>query len=312
MISPPAEPAPRAALGGFLASGKVILHLGAHKTATTHIQATMRDQRDMLADQGTAVILPSDLRGRHGLHRLGGKHPDEQARLERENRTKLLDALELCASTPGLRQITLSEEGILGSPRECLTAGHILPFLEPNLRSLPTELDHPNVTVIFAVRDYGSFFSSCFTTTLRRGKLFDAEHLKPLLRTLPNRWEHVLHDIRAALPRARLKIWRHEDFAKVAPQVFDMLAPGMPLPPDGASKFQNLSRDAVAHILRRNAPGASLKEPRKRIRRARRRYPVTQDNPPFSLWNAEDAASLTAAYEESWAALVHAYPDAVL
>jgi hypothetical protein len=41
---------------------RIVLHLGAHKTATTYLQQTLKRNRAALAGAGISVFVPDDLR----------------------------------------------------------------------------------------------------------------------------------------------------------------------------------------------------------------------------------------------------------
>ncbi|RDD93162.1 hypothetical protein DTW92_19670, partial [Paracoccus pantotrophus] len=83
------------------------IHLGAHKTASTHLQFSLRQVRDRLLGAGLAYVDPAMLRGQPLslsavlAQGIGGRDQDSARRM-------LLDMRQGC------RDLLISEENILG------------------------------------------------------------------------------------------------------------------------------------------------------------------------------------------------------
>lgn len=298
------------ALERFLHTHEVIVHLGAHKTATTYIQSALKAQRKVLAAEGVTVLLPGDLRAT-GV--LGRSRPDRGGpnSAERGSGLDIAGLLNGLASDPTVHRIVLSEESIIGAPRINLSTKSLYPDLVRKCRRLPVALNHPNVTFLFALRDYGSFFSSNITTAVRRGNVFALDDLRPAFLTLHRNWVDVVSDLRRAFPAVALKIWRYEDFGQCEAKVFAKFGDGL-ASSRSPRLFKTLSRDAMAHILTQADPSKPPRELRPFIRNAARDFPITSENPAFSLWSEAEAAHLTRLYDLHWQEICETHPHQIL
>lgn len=285
----------------FVKTRKLVVHLGAHKTATTYLQNALNGKRDLLRAQGTALILPGDLRRGERAARTddNSEVPDVKAQLS-----------ALAADT-ATHRIVLSEENFTGSTGHNLARKSIYPSIRRRLSRLPAALNHPNVTILFCLRDYGPFVSSNITTALRFGKVFDTEELRLAFLVLHRCWVDVIADLRAAFPAAQLKIWRYETFAQIEAQVFaEMVGAFQPELQKRAN--QTLSGRAVRKVQAKLLAGGADLKPRQFVRRTKRKFPVSETNPAYSLWTPDEAALLSERYEAHWQEICEAYPGIAL
>ena len=139
-------------------------------------------------------------------------------------------------------------------PRRNLSLKSLYPDLNLNLAGFPDALNHPNVTFLFALREYGSFFSSNVTTTMRRGNVFDLEKLRASLILLHRSWIDVVSDLQAAFPAAMLKIWQYEQFQKLEAHVFSEFSQGFEVTPS-APVFETLSGRRGTGCIGQGRPG---------------------------------------------------------
>ncbi|MEO3414574.1 hypothetical protein AAFO92_07975 [Roseovarius sp. CAU 1744] len=283
------------ALQEFLETRRLVLHLGAHKTATTYIQSVLAAERAALRAKGVGLILPGDLRRDTAPQDRQGKISDA---------TRQLTAF---AADPAINQIVLSEENLIGSTGNNLRRNSLYPGLKRKLSRLPAPLDHPNNRILFALRDYGPYLSSSVTTAIRRGKVFDPEALRAGFLPFARSWADVVADLREAFPAAEIKIWRYEDFADCGPMVFSAIADGFDPAPQ-AHAFRTLSGEAMRQILPQLHDGSSRDRARRIVRQAARRHPISDANPAFTLWSPEEARQLSDAYERHWHEIRESHP----
>lgn len=285
----------------FVKTRKLVVHLGAHKTATTYLQSALNNKRDALRREGTALILPADLRRGEKSER-GGSPTDVPGVAAQ------LSALAADATT---QRILLSEENFTGSTGHNLARKSLYPGIRRRLSKLPPALNHPNVTILFALRDYGPFVSSNVTTALRFGKLFDTEELRLAFLLLHRSWVDVIADLRSAFPAAQLKIWRYENFAQVEAQVFaEMVGPFQAEPQRRAN--QTLSGRAVRKVQTKLSAGGDDLKPRQLVRRIKSKLPISTADPAYSLWTPDEAALLSERYRVHWQEICEAYPGLAL
>lgn len=285
-------------LEAFLDRGQVILHLGAHKTATTSIQMALDAERADLRARGTALLLPRDLR-----------QPATGPHRRRDRATELEQQLCDAVADDAIHRLILSEENLTGSSGHNLARKSLYPSVTRRLGKLPRTLNHPNVTVLFALRDYGPYLSSSATTAIRRGKVFDTVALRTAFLLMHRHWLDVVQDIQAVFPSSNLRLWRYEDFDAVAPSLWREFDDGLRLSVPKRA-FKTLSGSAMKQVLAGLDSGES--PVRSVIRQAVRDYPITDTNPAYSMWSDDESAHLTALYSDHWMQICDAFPDMVM
>lgn len=291
---------PQSALGKFVSHNLVSLHFGAHKTATTFVQTQLDAARQRLATDNTSLLLPRDIRT---------KSDPVLSRAPAYVRFEAVLTASVERSTPA--RLIVSEEGAIGSPRRNLALGELYPGLRADISMLPDTLNHTNVTIFFAVRDYGPYFSSCVTTALRNGHQFDHLDLRRKLLIAARGWADVIGDIHATFPRARLCLWRYEDFERVQRNVFFRMT-GLEIEGPQRRVFETLTQRTVETVTPLLTDAMTPKLRREVFREAERAFPLSQDNPRFSLWSDEEADLLRERYETDWATILRRFADSVL
>jgi len=273
------------------------LHLGAHKTATTMIQREFGTRRRELLRLGTGYLGPDDLRDVPGL--VFPKPEMSASRMaEVQARTAgLLETLPPGALGQTRSRLLVSEENILGTPRLMLRHATLYPGLRARLGALPAAWNGTETEVFLSIRDYAGFFASCHSTIAQQGVWvpFGAPQRADLAR-MPRRWPDVVADIRAALPRARLTVWRYEDLHDVGQRVVDAMTGGA-FEVDFASRgaMASLSAEAMARIEAEASQRDDRKLPRDLVRRIRKDH---ADGPRYAPWDAETRDLLSQAYDE--------------
>ncbi|MEM7524680.1 MAG: hypothetical protein AAF360_13155 [Pseudomonadota bacterium] len=188
----------------------VHLHLGAHKTASTHMQATLRKNRDRLTAAGVSLISPDEVRALAG----GGQ--------EAAARMRPLPSLRAGAAAQRLRArlderagggpVVAADENSLGRCAEVIARRALYPTAAARLAVWRPALA-AEATVFLAIRSYADFFAGAHAQAARGGA---AAALSPYalaaLAALPRRWTDVVADIRSVAPRAHLVIWAYEDY----------------------------------------------------------------------------------------------------
>ncbi|MGO4914242.1 hypothetical protein [Pseudogemmobacter sp. W21_MBD1_M6] len=270
----------------------VSLHLGAHKTATTHLQKSLTENSDLLNTAGVAYFGPSELRAprqsiQHKFGFAGNKRIDPAFAAE---------ALQALAGD--CRRVVLSEENYLGplyggegsAGLPLYSAAHLR--VEKLVRSLE---GHP-VSLFLAVRDPASFLVSAYSQGMMSGKYVPFS--KFVRRLDPSRifWSELIERLSGIEGVANTYVWRHEDYPRVAETVLRRLV-GWRLGPqiklsEGRAHV-GLSAGAVDHILNHTGKPAGPKLGRA----ARRLFPMTDGQSRFQPWRPEALADSRAAYD---------------
>ncbi|MDO5656875.1 MAG: hypothetical protein Q4G36_00900 [Paracoccus sp. (in: a-proteobacteria)] len=221
----------------------VRIHIGAHKTATTHLQKAFSQARPALAERNFGYAGPGRLRaGGCNLAdclREPGK-PSDNSRLMAQRLQKWrADHADLL----------ISEENILGGTRKQAVfgdAGELYPRAVPRLRYLLTLLNRPRATVFLSVRDPAQFAVSSFFQQLVGMKEVTVEDYLEGIDVTRLHWSGLVARISAMPSVSRVVVWRFEDYPALRPRLNARLTrPDLaPLIPDPAPNNTSMSQEA--------------------------------------------------------------------
>ncbi len=132
---------------------KIILHLGVHKTATTHIQSRLWNNRELYAKHGVGYVGLNELRGL-----LTSKLSDV-----------LFNAKKVRSGFSAYEQfetLIISDENILGGTNKPLSHA-LYPNIENRLLRVLDVFNDVEVTVNITVRDFSNYLLSRYSESLR-------------------------------------------------------------------------------------------------------------------------------------------------
>lgn len=275
------------------------LHIGAHKTASTHLQAILRKNQPSLADNGIAFLPPETIRDAIKYWRIA---VETMAPLPTVS--GLLAKRKLAKMDTGAARMIASDENSLGHCRTMIRRGELYARALPRLRLWRSLADRRETTVYLCIRNYAPFFTSAYAQSIRSARYYD---LTPFmledLSRLPRRWPDVVDDIRAALPGARIVLWDFRDYKALRPHILEMMC-GFPPPKQvkrrpmatpstaGMSAFARAARSARNGIVSRDTRLALLAQ-----------HPVCPADPKYDPWPAELSRSLSASFAKDKAEL---------
>lgn len=238
-------------------------HIGAHKTASTHLQMTLARAR---LREGTRYVP-----------------------LRRLRRTLISPVRKHRPRLPWHRWYggtwLFSDENVLGTTRDALQM-----YPDP-ARALRYFLDS-GLSVFLCVRHYDTFLASAHSESLWRNpyRPFPAEPPQ-------RRWPEVVSDLQRALPGVPVHLWCYEDYREHAQAVAQYFADGAienfgaPLAEDPKSGFSARAVAEMTHFSKRR--------PRKaEVLALRARYPIGPDSPRFDPWTPAQRATMREMYEE--------------
>lgn len=279
------------------------IHLGAHKTATTHLQETLAIIRPMLAESGVDAIPNAAIRDEWPRH-LGRRNWRTWV-AGRPMEGELARAFAPFRLGPDV--VVLSEENFLGELDTPLDTP-IYPGLSRRLRILGSLGSRAELSFFLGIRQMDAFLASAYAESLRHfAPRHDFAALAPGLAARPPRWTDIIARIRRAAPRANLTVWRYEDYRPHGRDILARLCGIDPGPlPSLARPRQTMTPSAEAVLkVSRLDPGLPREE---RIAEAARIYdagPAGPDMPPFRPF-AESADRFRTAYEADLAELSRA------
>ena len=289
------------------------IHLGAHKTATTHLQETLTLVRDGLARRGVDFI-PNPLVRETGLaQRLWERRPI--ARLPFVGPAHMRDAIG--ATVEPLRigpdVVVLSEENVLGRP-EHIFAEPFYPQVARIVGRLASLAGRAELVLFLSIRSYDTFLPSAWAEHVKHSPPPPGgfEGMRARLVARPPSWHDLVRRLRAAAPAASLRIWRQEDYRANDAAIMAAVC-GCPLPPLPEISDPHWTRSPSAAAIaeaERIPPGLPHAERLARVR------DIYLDSDPggdrFRPFSAPERESLRAAYEADLERIATAYPDAMM
>ena len=296
---------------------KIILHLGAHKTATTYIQNGLSVSADALNKHEVYIVPTIDFR--NSIKKINkNSHPINRFALVRSWRASQLyqDYLRQ-AKKASCSRMVISEEGFLGSIHQLTNEGRFYQHekLKRNLIPCVSHLKGHPITAMLAVRSYDSFFTSAWCQTVKEQgyRTFD-EALKKQLMLLKRGWFDVISDILNILPESsQLRVWRLEDFKKDENSVFSELVGSgnvghMTLPKK--NMLPGLSKQAVTQLENLQLRGEP--SPRPVVLEMVKKYSKFKGFDDFSPWDEVEKGVLVERYAADIARIRAQWPDIMI
>ena len=260
---------------------EIVLHLGAHKTATTHLQRSIRRRVKALSAAGVHFHGPQQLRGpglslpeRFGLSLPGAGRPHRGD-----------PARALADLVPGGGRLVLSEENFAGHLQGRL--GRVPTPLYPKAATRCGALSRAagvgSVTVALALRNPSDFLTSAYSQLLIGGRRVPPTDFMARNPLMGIDWADLVARL-AARPEVReVIVWRYEDYAPLFRTICTaLLGPaGEVVVPMAGRVHRGLSRGAVAALLAGGGPDRDVAA----IRDA---HPIGPGNPALEVFSAED------------------------
>ena len=272
----------------------VVLHIGAHKTASTHLQQAIRAQRRALLGEGVGFFGPPHFRSARFPFREVMAWRGRLARLRRRH------APGLVGQHAQMQRLVLSEENILGGAHDpdMFEQGRFYPRAQERLARFIAAVGGEEVTLFLAVRDPASFLLSAYSQKLLSGRPMPFDSFIGTLDPARLSWAELMARLLAVPEVTGCVLWRFEDYPAIAPRVLDaMLAPAgaaqVPLPAQPA--HQGLSARAQQEVmdwLRAGGRGDAAQA----ARDARERFAKSATEPGFAPFGTATRAETAAAY----------------
>lgn len=276
------------------------IHLGAHKTATTHLQRTLSAIRPQLATHGVDFIPNQTVRD-HGLTRelfrrnLAARVPF----LRRSIMPGVLDGV-LSPLRHGPQSVVISEENLIGTSGDAFS-GLLYPLADTSIARLATLSERADMTFFLSIRSFDTFLPSAYAEALKQSPPPEGGFATVKRRILakPPSWFGLVQRIRAIAPGIRLRIWRQEDYRSHKTEILSALCgcrldalPEIPDPRRTASPSLEAIRKAEA--LPRELP-----KPQRRsaVLKAYGEAP-SEPGRKFRPFSADESKALQKSYQE--------------
>jgi len=236
---------------------RIKLHIGAHRTGTTSLQAALHAHRPSLSARGVGYWGPSAMRNKRypGIFRWF-KGPRltaiEQKAFDAivEKNAPLLSQRLQIQRQLGHERIILSEENILGDMQINLQTERLYPDA-PHRLALFSRIFGPYISRIsLTIRSYDSYWRSLMAHQIADGGTGPTAQILNTLVTQPKRWLDVVTDVQTAFPAAEIRVMRFEDWIG-APnaQIEAILGAQLGLPARAAARLNRSENKEHLHRI---------------------------------------------------------------
>lgn len=226
------------------------IHIGAHKTATTHLQEIMAARSGALSEAG---IHHTDMRGNWLLECTLERGKDWWKRLNVSRRLRARRAVAQMESETALPVLLVSHEQIIDDISG-LFADRYYPDAGRRLGDLMLALSGREVTLFLSLRSHAQLLPSAYCQCLRTGRwdIPSLDNLEPWALSNVATWTDLVRRLRRACPRAELVAWKFEDYLKDPARFLNLVTgakisqpwPSLPAP----ASTRRLSWEAVSQL----------------------------------------------------------------
>ena len=275
---------------------RLVFLVGAHKTASSHLQQSLLDAAPALTARGVAILPPklirADLTPVSALVRDGISPEIGQG----------AGAAFLSLHGGTAPTVVLMDENILGSTdrKMLMRKTRLYPWAHHRLGRIITLFPGHEIEIGLAIRSPATFLPSCWSESLHHGPFEPFRRFTKGVDPLALRWSALAQRLHQAAPHARIIAWRYEDYPQVFPQVTTrLLGPdaGAQVTPVDRIMRPGLSAEAAHWLGQQEAPDKDT------VLAARKRFPKTETTPGLDPWTAADHAAMAASYADDTAAL---------
>ncbi|MEQ8897507.1 MAG: hypothetical protein RID23_10475 [Roseovarius sp.] len=276
-------------MSGAPARRRLVFLVGAHKTASSHLQQSLLDAEAALGVHGVAIVPPkvirADLTPVSALVR-DGISPE----IGQGAGTAFLSLHGGAAPT-----LVLMDENILGSTdrKMLMRKTRLYPWAHHRLgRILALFPDH-DIEIGLAIRSPATFLPSCWSESLHHGPFEPFRRFIKGVDPLSLGWAALAQRLHDAAPHARIVAWRYEDyprlFASLTTRLLGPAAAATVSPVDRVMR-PGLSSEAADWLSQQPDPDKDT------VLAARKRFPKTSGAPGLNPWTGPEHAAMAAAY----------------
>ena len=296
-----------------------ILHGGFHKTASTFLQKTLKRNEGFLDKRGVHYVhhrhmrkqftVPCQLNAYHsiGVRRKTVIKDDALRDLTEDFFAKLVK------SPP--HRLVLTDENLAGHCGHCIKTGDLYQYRDPFMKVFSREIPFEIKEVHLAIRNYADFFAAAYVEYVRSLQTNSVRFVRQedmceqVFRRLPA-WNGVINTAAAHFPKARIHVWRFEDFIAdpgMGPRILgNLVGDGVDVSrlkeARGDSRRPSASARAMAEIqmlIERDGIAAAAEQ----ANAIQKKFPRNAKNGTFDPWSAWERAHLTRLYDRDFARL---------
>jgi len=184
----------------------LVLHLGAHKTATSFVQKTMQKNKKLLTEAG--ILVPALEGFRRDVSACFGLGKSEIAA---KDITSVLQPQYSDIDLAHVKTVVLSDENLIGYPELVLTHGLFYPELVQRCGLLHSWLNRGPNKIVFSIRPYVSYFPSVYARWLgSENHVFSRDDITNKVNNLARGWPDVVGELLKMFPQCELVVTEYQ------------------------------------------------------------------------------------------------------
>lgn len=278
------------------------LYIGAHKTATTHIQQLLNINRDILLKKDIGLSIPIDLR--HDwiplFFRLSENYSkdlsDEIIDLSSRNKTWIF-----------------SEENFSGNSFELSKKSGIYMDLKHRLDVFNELFKNCNIEVFFSIRSYETFYRSAYLEVIRNRGYMSFDDFYSYERFINNNWVDVISSIVSVIPETHITIWCYEDLNFIKPEIIQRMTNLKDITCILESYENKVTRPSISSrsfsIIKRLSKSQTYSELNKLTDKLNIKYPANKSNGYFMPFDNHQISSFKTSYSQDIKKIRYNYPN---
>lgn len=274
----------------FSKPSEIRVHIGAHKTATTHLQDTLELCENELENMGISYINRDKFRNKIAFLTQENVFQGSRRNFFEKRYTLTSKLFQFHGKEQAL---VLSEENIMGNALEALFTS---PYPTPKLNFINYAKKLTGVQVFISLRSFSAFYPGAYITALRFNPL-EAMHRKDKLLErlsggeLPS-WVEVVKRFEKQLQNCNLRCWTFDDYLSnmdcVVTQFLGRPSPELPKLPKTvktATPSVKAIHEIESVISERNF--ILTEDWRNQCDRIFRKYAISENNPKYTFLSEE-------------------------
>lgn len=276
--------------------GRVVLHVGAHKTASTHFSELVWGNGALVSDAGVTAPQKTPLRERI-------TQPIAEIEEGVDIRPDLIEGA--CGLADGAQRLLVMDENIIGTPRGLFSPDGMYPRAALRTARSARLFPGAKVEIMLAMRNPRTFVAASWSESLRSNSFTPFRRFLRGVRAEDISWFEIVRQMTQALPEARFTLWRFEDYRDLQGQLL-ATALGLESPPEFTPLVSpvrvGLSGRALEAVsLRVRMTGDRL--PDAEVDEIMARFPKGKDFPAPQPWSSWEQEVLSRRYAEDCARL---------
>lgn len=199
----------------------VVLHTGAHRTASTTFQHYIRENAAVLQRSNITIMDPRQTRDGFltGVIPVHGNGDGAQ----QFERAKARVALHLSkTSVSGTETLLISDENMTGAPRRNLRQAALYPDIGERMSRFSIVFGGQITRIVFAIRSQDSYWSSVLAYAVGRGYKIPTEDNLERLTSARRMWRDVITDLACAMPGTEICVLPYEVYGGLPERVLEL------------------------------------------------------------------------------------------